>query len=142
MTIEMSLSADELFDLADRARAISSQLEEYRRKLRAKGEIGQEQANTLQAFEFALLEAAKRLATSATAAVLTDLQNPGAKIEEATGKLIRALQELQQINKIIGVVAAVVNVFAAIVGAVTTPGLPGVAKIIGAFDEVSSALAA
>jgi hypothetical protein len=141
MTSETALSADQIFDLADECRLLSTALENYRLRKRARNEITNNQSDEITAFGFDLLSAARRLGTIASDKVIeTDLKQAGENITQATKKLRDALSNLQQINKILGVLASFINLVGAVVSAVVTPGLPGVANIFQAFQDLSNSL--
>lgn len=143
MISETSLSADQIFDLADKCRFLSTALENYRLRKRARGEITQNQSDEIAAFGFDLLSSARRLGTIASGKVIeTDLKQPGENIVQATKKLEDALKSLEQINKILGVLASLINLLGAVVSAVTVPGIPGVANIFQAFQDLSNSLGA
>jgi hypothetical protein len=140
MTSEKSLSADEMFNLADECRHLSKELGNYRL---GKSEITKNQAKKIAAFEFDLLSKVKLLGTIASDKVIeTDLKQPAEKILGATKKLTEALKNLEQINKMLGVLASFLNLIGAVVSAVATPGLPGVANVSLAFQNLSNALEA
>ncbi len=93
----------------------------------------------LSIFETKLLGYANTLKTLQMREILTDLQEPGNRIKAVTNKLEDAIQELQEINKLIGILSRVVDLVGKIVSTIAIGNPPVViATLLNGLEKLSA----
>ena len=93
----------------------------------------------LSIFETKLLGYANTLKTLQIKEILTDLQEPGKRIKAVTNKLEDAIEELQEINKLIGILSRVVDLVGNIVHGIAVANPPVViATLLNGLEKLSA----
>lgn len=72
--------------------------------------------------------------------ILTDLDAPGQRIKFVTSKVEKAIQKLQQINKLLGIVSSLVDIFGKIAAAAVSGRQPLVAisSLLDGLENLSA----
>ncbi|KAB8321089.1 hypothetical protein SD81_006210 [Tolypothrix campylonemoides VB511288] len=93
----------------------------------------------LENFETELIRHASILTDLQFKEILTDLKEPGDRIKAVTNKLEDAIEELQQINQLIGILSGVLDLVGKIVSTIAAGNPPVViATLLNGLEKLSA----